>query len=208
MPSTQKLDLYKQHKTEYVTPKNPTTVSIGPAQYLAICGTGAPGGQGFQDRVAALYGMAYTIKMTRKLAGKGDYTVCKLEGQYWWDPPPADPLNGGPPEELQWRLIIRTPHFVGQDDLQDAAAKLLEKKGVALAHEVELFSLNEGDCVQLLHVGPYDDERRSVARMLEFVAADGLEVGGHHHEIYLSDPRRVAPERLRTILRLPVQRRR
>jgi hypothetical protein len=207
MPAEEKLDLYKQNKAEYVTPKKPTLITTRKAQYLAILGSGKPGSEEYQNRIGALYGMAFTIKMTRKSEGKGDYAVSKLEGQYWWDPPCDDPLSGGPPDELQWRLLIRTPDYVTKQDLKDAVAKLVEKKGVAEAGDVELVSLAEGKCVQMLHVGPYGEERGTVEQMLEFAKANELEMNGHHHEIYLSDPRRVAPEKLRTILRLPVKKR-
>jgi hypothetical protein len=207
MPTDEKLDLYKENKAEYAAPKKPTLVTSKKARYLAISGSGQPGGEDYQARIGALYGMAFTIKMTRKFEGKGDYAVGKLEGQYWWDPPGEDPMRQGPPDELQWRLLIRTPEFIKKRDLEQAAAKLVEKKGLAEAEEVELVSLAEGRCVQMLHVGPYDEAPRTVEQMMGFVASERLAVNGHHHEIYLSDPRRVAPEKLRTILRLPVKKR-
>jgi hypothetical protein len=207
MAAEEKLDLFRQNKAEYVASKMPTLITAQKAQYLAITGAGQPGGEEFQTKIGALYGMAFTIKMTWKFAGKGDYAVSKLEGQYWWDPPRKDQLFEGPAEELSWRLLIRTPDYIKQGDLTEAAGKLLDKKGIDEAREVRLVALTEGECVQMLHVGPYDEERRTVESMVEFAAAKGLEVHGRHHEIYLSDPRRVAPDKLRTILRLPVRKR-
>ncbi len=204
MSKDKKLDLYRLHKADYATPKKPTLVRIAKAQYLAGTGTGAPGGEQFQARIGALYGAAFTIKMTCKFEGRGDYVVCKLEGQWWSDEEGRD-LADVPPDRWRWRLMIRTPDFIKKKDLAAAVTKLLERGKDQAVKEVELFSLAEGRCVQMLHVGPYDREGETVAEMMEFARAEGLEVCGPHHEIYLSDPRRVAPEKLRTILRLPVR---
>jgi hypothetical protein len=210
MATTDKIDLFKLHKNEYVAPRQPALVTIKPAQYLAISGQGAPGGEAFTDRIGALYGAAYTIKMTRKFAGKQDYVIGKLECQWWVDGKSGecdgDALDSVPPDSWRWRLLIRTPDFIGQPDLDEATAKLQEKgKGGAELGDVVLTTVAEGDCVQMLHVGPYEREPETVATMRAMAVAEGLTVHGRHHEIYLSDPRRVAPEKLRTILRLPVR---
>lgn len=197
-----KIDLFKQHKGEYVAPSSPVLITVGDALYLAVTGRGEPGGEEFQRKVGALYGVAYTIKMTRKFAGKGDYVIGKLEGQYWSDAGEAAPFESG--GSMNWRLMIRTPEVVGSADLTDAVDKLTAKGKGDGADQVELRSINEGRCVQMLHVGPYDKEDETVQQMLAFARSQGLSFRGPHHEIYLSDPRRVAPEKLRTILRLPV----
>jgi len=204
MTTQPKIDLHKLHKTEYVTPTTPTLITVGKATYLAVSGRGAPGGEDFQTKVAALYAIAYTVKMTRKFAGERDYVVGKLEGQYWSD---REGTHFGEvdPGELRWRLMIRVPDFIGKRDLRDAAAKLKERNKGQHVDEVELVSIDEGTCIQMLHVGPYDQEGETIAQMVESAAGEGLHVSGRHHEIYLSDPRRVAPEKLRTILRLPVR---
>ena len=204
MTKQDKVDLVKLHKTEYLAPKKPVLVDTQKAQYLAVSGRGAPGGEDFQSKIGALYGVAFTVKMTRKFEGKGDYVVSKLEGQYWPDSNELDFKNVRP-EELNWRLLIRTPDFVAKRDLNVAVAKLIDKNKGEEVKEVELASLSEGKCVQMLHVGPYDKESETVEKMLAFAESEGFEAGGRHHEIYLSDPRRVVPEKLRTILRLPVR---
>lgn len=196
MAATGKLDLFKQHRDEYATPKKPSLVEISPAQYLAIDGRGQPGGDEFQTAIGALYGMAFTIKMTRKVEGLGDYAVCKLEA-LWWD-------TDRPRDEWAWKMMIRTPDFVGKADMKSALAKLVEKKKGDGADRVELEKIKEGRCVQMLHVGPYEKEHETIAAMMAFAEENGLEAAGRHHEIYLSDPRRVPPERLKTILRYPV----
>ena len=195
-----KIDLYKQHKTEYVTPRKPALIKTNPAQYLAIAGQGAPGGERFTACIGALYGAAFTIKMTRKFAGKQDYAVCKLEGQWFFE----GDLAKIPKDKWKWRLLIRTPDFVTQTDLKTAAATLLKRGKSREVEEVKLETINEGQCVQMLHVGPYEKECETIAVMREFAEGRGLRFAGPHHEIYLSDPRRVPPERLKTILREPV----
>jgi hypothetical protein len=204
MTTDNKIDLCKQHKDEYATPKSPVLVTVGGAMYLAITGRGEPGGPQFTDKVGALYGVAYTVKMTRKFAGLQDYVVCKLEGQWWVDGPQQD-FAHVPRDQWNWRLMIRTPEIVTAAELKRAAATLIEKGKAPSAGQVRLESFTEGLCVQMLHVGPYDREGETIARMKTFAEEKGLEFHGRHHEIYLSDPRRVAPEKLKTILRIPAR---
>lgn len=203
MSKTEKTDLYKLHKDEYVTPKKPVLINVKPAAYLTIAGKGEPGGEEFQDRVGALYSMAYTIKMTRKFEGLQDYAVCKLEAQWWVEGEPED-FATVPKDQWQWKLLIRTPDFITQADLDKAVAALTKKGKSPTVKDVVLETIDEGRCVQMLHVGPYDREGETVAVMNAFMKEQGLKRHGLHHEIYLSDPRRVPPERLKTILRLPV----
>ena len=203
MAKTDKLDLHKEHKEEYVTPKTPALVEVGTAKYLAIEGKGAPGGDVFQAKVQAMYGTAFTIKMTRKFAGQ-DYKVSHLEALWWaegrtWD------FAEEPPEKWRWKLLIRVPEFITADDLLEAHRKLLEKGKGAEVEEVRMETIDEGPCVQVLHVGPYCEEAETVEAMRRFAEENDLSFCGLHHEIYLSDPRRVPPERLRTILRYPVR---
>jgi hypothetical protein len=205
MADTEKIDLYKKHKDQYVEAKRPVLVTVGKATYLTIDGLGAPGGETFSSRIGALYGVAYTIKMTRKFAGQQDYTVCKLEALWWLDEEQAD-WSKVPQDQWNWKLMIRTPEFVAQKDLDQAVKTLLDKGKEPLCREVRLESLTEDQCVQMLHVGPYDQEERTIHQMEAFARSQGLALTGRHHEIYLSDPRRIAPERLKTILRHPVKR--
>lgn len=198
-----KLDLYKQFKDEYATPKRPVLLRIKPAQYLGIKGRGAPGSDSFTSAIGALYGVAFTIKMKRKFAGKQDYAVCKLEGQWFLLGDPAKT----PRDQWKWSLLIRTPDFITEADRKEAVAALLQKGKSHDVEKVKLQTIDEGDCVQMLHVGPYEKEGETVALMQSCAEANGLKLVGPHHEIYLSDPRRVPPERLRTILRVPVVKR-
>ena len=203
MPTT-KLDLYQKHKTEYKAARRPALVKVGKAQYLAIEGAGAPGTKPFTAAIGALYGIAFTVKMARKFSGREDYVVAKLEGQWWSDGGDNEDFMSAPRTAWRWKLLIRTPDFVTRKEVSDALAALVKRGKGAEADRVRLESLAEGRCVQVLHLGPYDHEGETIAAMKTFAASQGLRFHGLHHEIYLSDPRRVAPEKLKTILRMPV----
>ena len=204
MAEAKKLDLYKEHKAEYVAKKTPALVKVAPARYLTIEGIGEPGGEDFQAKVQAMYGVAFTIKMTRKFVGKGDYKVCHLEG-LWWAGANKHDFMSVPKDRWKWKLLIRVPEFISADDLSSAKAALREKGKPPEFEQVRLETIDEGPCVQMLHVGPYADEPASLAAMAAFAEEEGVAFHGLHHEIYLSDPRRVPPERVRTILRHPVK---
>jgi hypothetical protein len=203
MPTAQKLDLYKIHKAEYIATKKPALVKTRPAQYLTISGQGAPASSEFQNSIGTLYSVAFTLKMARKSAGK-DYKVCNLEGLYWSGKEEStecfDPNQYG----WNWLLMIRVPDFIKEKDLQQAISQLRAKGKAGDFEKVKLESIDEGSCVQMLHVGPYNQESRTIDQMLAFAKQKGLSCRGKHHEIYLSDPRRMPPDRLRTILRFPV----
>ena len=199
---TQKLDLYKVHKAEYVTAKKPVLIQTKPAKYLAITGQGAPDGKAFQEGVGALYNVAFTLKMAKKFAGK-DYKVCHLEGLWWGDKEGQD-FAAQPRDAWNWKIIIRVLDFIVAKDLKEAIATLKEKGKPPAVADVKLETLDEGQCVQMLHVGSYSKEGETISQMIALAGQQGLSFRGRHHEIYLSDPRRVPPERLRTILRLPV----
>jgi hypothetical protein len=197
-----KLDLYARHKTEYVAGRLPALVKVGPAKYLAISGRSQPGDAAFNNAVGALYTVAFTIKMASKFAGN-DYMVTKLEGQYWLnegDPTPKP----GETAIWNWQLMLRVPTFVTERTRAAAVEELVAKGKPDVVRSVKLVELTEGPCVQILHVGPYTEEHASIDKMRAFASQLGKSFSGKHHEIYVSDPRRVAPEKLRTILRQPV----
>ncbi len=224
-----KLDLGKIFRAEYLAPRKPVVLDTAPARYLAIEGTGAPGGDVFQARIGALYSIAFTVKMTRKFSGEQDYSISRLEARYMnlnsaveastprgrerervdFASAAESRLNLGdaplpPAHQWRWQLFIRTPEFVAADELVRAVAALRKRGKEGEAALVHLESIAEGRCVQMLHVGPYDKECDTVATMKQLAAARGLRFAGPHHEIYISDPRRVAPAKLKTILRFPV----
>ena len=197
-----KLDLYSKYSKEYAASTTPALVTISPATYLSISGKGAPGGPAFTEAIGALYGVAFTVKMTRKFGGKRDYVVSKLEGRW---PCFKEGELPGDKEQWIWQMMIRTPDFVKEQEIRQAVA-VLEKRGKGTgADRVQLETIDEGLCVQALHVGPYEKERETMCKMGTLAESKGFKLSGVHHEIYLSDPRRVAPEKLKTILRHPVE---
>ena len=202
MAKQAKLDLFKKYRSEYVMPKEPVFVAVGPAKYLSITGHGAPGGEHFKAHVSALYSVAFALKMAGKTAGH-DYKVCHLEGQ-WWAEDGAD-FRTHEAKEWEWRLLIRIPDFVTHNDLEAAVRSVMAKGRTALAGEVRMEEITEGRCVQVLHVGPYAKEKAAVQKLHQLAVSNGLHLLGPHHEIYLSDPNRVPKERLRTILRYPIE---
>jgi hypothetical protein len=197
----EKLDLYRVYKDEYRASRTPSLVSVGPALYLVVKGTGPPASPSFQRAIQSLYGAAYTLKFQHKARGR-DFKVAGLEG-IWGDGGAFAELRPEDWAKLPWRLVIRVPDFVTRADL-DTAAKQLVERGKPGIGDVTLERLREGPCVQALHVGPYTAEWRTVEVMRRFVEDEGRSIRGPHHEIYLSDPRRVPPSRLRTILRYPL----
>lgn len=198
----EKLDLYEKHKAEYVAGRLPALVKVGPAKYLAIGGRSQPGDAAFNNAVGALYTVAFTIKMASKFAGN-DYLVTKLEGQYWMndgDPTPTP----GKTAIWNWQLMLRVPGFVTEKTRAATVEDLVTKGKPSTVRSVKLVEITEGSCVQILHVGPYTEEHASIDKMRAFASQLGKSFAGRHHEIYISDPRKVAPEKLRTILRQPV----
>jgi hypothetical protein len=198
--AAKKLDLYAKHTNEYVAGKLPALVRVGPAKYLSISGRSAPNADEFHRAIGALYNVAFTIKMARKLAGF-DYTVTKLEALWWLDGAPVEPT---PTTVWNWQLLLRVPPFISSRELYDTIDSLIAKGKSEEVRRVTLVDIDEGPCVQILHTGPYTEERESIAKMRAFAERAGRTFSGKHHEIYLSDPRRVKPEKLKTILRQPV----
>ncbi|MEU5264534.1 GyrI-like domain-containing protein [Amycolatopsis sp. NPDC021455] len=195
-------DLKKELKRLYA-PKNRewALLDIPEQRFLAIDGRGDPNtAESYKKAVEALYTFAYTIKMAAKHRGE-DFVVGPLEGLWWADDYAAFTVRAK--ESWQWTMLIAQPPWIGEDAVEEAREAVRRKK--KLDAPVRLEKLHEGRCAQALHIGPYDDEGPLLARLHdEFLAAQGLEPTGLHHEIYLGDPRRTDPARLRTVLRQPV----
>jgi hypothetical protein len=197
-----KIDLYKLHKANYIAPKKPQMCEVANAHYLTINGTGGPGEDCFNDAVAALYAVAYTVKMTRKKMGLGDYVICKLEARYWSKEQKC--LSEVDKSNWRWQLMIRTPAYVEGSDINQAAEVLAQKGKTPSVNNVNLIEYEFSNCIQMLHIGPYEEESRTIDQMLAYAKENQLSATGEHCEIYISDPRRIPPERLKTILRMPV----
>ena len=200
-----KLDLVKEYKSYYTAKTSPEIVEIEEGKFLTIEGKGAPGGDEFQAKVGALYSLAYGIKMLMKKEGK-DFSVTKLEGLWWVDS--DKPYTEVPREEWRWKLLIRQPEFVTFEIVEKARREVIKKKKIYLVNEVKFEKMKEGKCVQILHIGPYSTEPRSLAKMEKLIKEKNLVKNGLHHEIYLVSAGRsgkVPEEKWRTILRQPVK---
>ncbi len=202
-------DFKKEYKEFYLPKNKPALVQVPPMQFVAVRGQGDPNEAGgpYQAAISVLYALAYTIKMSKmgdyRMEGYFDFVVPPLEG-FWQRP------EGGSKADFRWIACIRLPDFVTQADLDWAKGEAARKKGLDCSR-AQLLRVEEGLCVQMLHQGPYDDEPASVALMDAFLAQNGYEndfAGGRlHHEIYLSDPRKTAPDKLKTVLRHPIRKR-
>ena len=201
---TTKLDLKKEHKTYYKAKIIPEVVEFGEIPFLTIEGKGEPGGKEFTSKVEALYSLAYGVKNLCKKQGK-DFVVPNLEGLWWVesDKPALDVPRG----EWLWKLLIRMPEFVTSEIVEKAKVEVIKRRGIELVDEIKFEKLTEGKCVQVLHIGPYSTEPESLAKMRKLMEEKNLVENGLHHEIYLSDPRRVPEEKWKTILRQPVKER-
>ncbi|MEO3811187.1 GyrI-like domain-containing protein [Sphaerisporangium sp. B11E5] len=182
-------------------------VDVPDLQYLMVDGQGDPNTSPvFTDAVEALYPLAYRLKFASKRTLGRDYVVMPLEGLWWADDMDAFTASRDK-SRWNWTLMIMIPDWIDQGMFTDAVEQTAARNPPRRLHEVRLGSLSEGRCVQTMHVGSFDDEAEVLARMHhEFIPGNGLRMVGKHHEIYLSDFRKVAPERLRTILRQPVSR--
>jgi hypothetical protein len=197
-----KLDLRKAFHDYYSAGRTPELRTIDPGAFLTIEGRGAPGGPAFQEAMRALYSVAYTTKFQLKLEDR-DFTVGPLEGEWWTED--GHPVSEARPELWRWKLMIRLPDFVDGFLVKLVKQSVVEKKHVDRAADVVLELVPEERCVQVLHLGPYATEQRDLRKMDELIVREGLIRSGHHHEVYLNDPRRVAPDRVETILRQPVR---
>ena len=206
---------FKKEYREFYMPKNkPGAVLVPPVNYIAVRGQGNPNDEDgeYKQAVGLLYGIAYTIKMSKKgsrrIEGYFDYVVPPLEG-FWWQEG-VQGIDYAHKEDFRWISVIRLPDFVTEDDFAWALKEAEAKKKTDFS-KVEFWRYDEGLCVQCMHTGPYDDEPETVRLMEEFMEQEGyvLDITDQrmHHEIYLSDPRKTSPEKQKTVIRHPVRRR-
>lgn len=200
---TKKIDLRKQLKAFYSSPKKPNIIDVPPAKFLTITGRGEPGGEAYRAAMNALYSVAYTIKFSTKAAGK-DFTVMTLEGLWWFDDPNAA-FDSVPREEWNWKSMIRQPDLITAEMVKEAKTQAKAKKGLEEIDNVVLEKFHEGMSAQIMHIGPYSEEGETITELHRFIEENGYKMRGFHHEIYMSDPRRTAPERCKTIIRQPIE---
>ena len=205
-------DYKKEYKTFYMPPRKPGIVDVPEMHFVAVRGRGNPNEENgeYKAAMALLYGVAFTIKMSKRtehhMDGYFDYVVPPLEG-FWWQEG-IQGIDYYRKEELQWISLIRLPDFVTKSEFDWAAAEAGRKKKTDFS-KAEYLTYTEGLCVQCMHIGPYDSEPDTIAAMNAFAAKEGytIDLTGTrcHHEIYLSDPRRTAPEKLKTVIRHPIR---
>ncbi len=193
-----KVDFRKLYPDLYRESKNVAEVRAAKGVFLAVDGVGEPGSQAFEDAMGTLYALAYTTKFTLKNAGLGDFAVPALEGLYFDDPATT------PPAQWRWRLQLRIPEQVTARVLADVRKALAAKKGID-TRSVRRIAWTEGRALQLLHLGPYDQVGDVYRQLGAEAAVRKLACTGPGHEIYLNDPRRVAPAKIKTIVRMPVR---
>ena len=205
-------DYKKEFKEFYLPPAKPGIVTVPPMNFVAVRGKGDPNEEDgeYKRALGLLYGIAFTIKMSKKgdrrIEGYFDYVVPPLEG-FWWQEG-VQGVDYARKEDFEWISAIRLPDFVGADDFAWAVEEATAKKKADFS-KAEFLTIDEGLCVQCMHVGSYDDEPATVALMHEFMEAQGYALDitdeRRHHEIYLSDARRTAPEKLKTVVRHPIR---
>ena len=205
-------DYKKEYKEFYLPPKTPGIIEIPEMNYIAVRGSGDPNepeGE-YKAALGILYGIAFTIKMSyktgRDIDGYFPYVVPPLEGLWWQEG--MSGIDFSHKENFRWISMIRLPEFVTKDVFDWAVREATTKKKSDFSG-AEFFTYNEGTCVQCMHIGSYDDEPATIRQMEAFIKENGYEpdlnASRLHHEIYLSDPRRTAREKLRTVIRLPVK---
>ena len=205
-------DYKKEYKDFYMPPAVPSIVDVPEARFVAVRGQGDPNEPdgAYQRAIAVLYAVAYTIKMSKRtdyrMAGYFDFVVPPLEG--FWQQSGGGDFDYADKGALQWISCIRIPDFVTQGDFEWAVEEASRKKKLDCS-PAELYTIREGLCVQIMHLGSFDSEPGSIARMRQYIADNGyvedLENGRLHHEIYLSDARKVAPEKWKTVVRHPIR---
>ena len=205
-------DYKKEYREYYMPPQKPGIIDIPAMNFIAVRGKGDPNEENgeYKQAMNLLYGIAFTIKMSKKgdhrIEGYFDYVVPPLEG-FWWQEG-KEGIDYLHKEEFNWISVIRLPDFVTRDDFDWAVSEAAAKKKTDFSR-VEFLTVEEGLCVQCMHVGPYDDEPATVKLMDEYIAAEGyvndISESRLHHEIYLSDARKTDPAKLRTVIRHPIR---
>ena len=203
MPKT---DLKKELKQFYTaSAKKVALVDVPKLKFLMIDGSGDPNNSPlFQQAMEALFSVAYTLKFTLKLGpGKLDWSMMAPEGLWWTEG--AESFDAADKASWKWTLMMTLPDFVTAAMVRAAKAAVKKKKSLARLDDIRLEAFREGPCVQILHIGPYSEEGPAIEKLKQFASENGHTFTGKHHEIYFSDPRRVKPEKWRTILRHPVR---
>lgn len=201
---TESVDFKKTYKSFYTPPKKPIIVEVPEFNYLKIDGQGDPNVSPlFQEAIGLLYPLSYALRFAIKKERGLAYTVMPLEGLWWADD--MGSFTGKNKDQWKWTLMIMQPDFITKQMVAEARAEVIHKKKLEKVHEVRFEPYQAGTCVTMLHIGSYDDETENIAWMHRFAQEQGYLLDGLHQEIYLSDFRKVAPEKLKTVLRQPIR---
>jgi hypothetical protein len=205
-------DFKKEYKEFYLPKNKPQIVTVPRANYIAVRGQGDPNEEGgaYRQAIQILYAVAYTLKMSyktdHKIKGFYEYVVPPLEGFWWQDN--AEGIDYSDKSAFRWISVIRLPDFVTKEDFDWAVEVATKKKGIECS-SAEFLTVEEGLCVQIMHLGAFDDEPATVALMDDYLKENGyandLTDQRLHHEIYMSDARKVAPEKWKTVIRHPIK---
>ncbi|MDP6456810.1 MAG: GyrI-like domain-containing protein [Candidatus Marinimicrobia bacterium] len=201
-----KIDLKKTYKQFYQpSSKAIEDITVPAFNFLMVNGVGDPNTAiSFQEAVGALYSLSYTIKFSNKSESPDfDFTVMPLEA-LWWSKN-MDAFTDGKKDEWEWTCMIHQPDFISEADVISAKESVMKKKDLFAVNDVRFETFEEGRSAQILYIGPYADEASTIKNIHQFISDADCELSGYHHEIYLSDPRRTAPEKLKTIIRQPMR---
>ena len=202
----EKIDFKKSQKEFYTAKLNPQMLDVPSMKYLMIDGAGNPGkSPDYSASVGALFGIAYTLKFMIKKSSGVDYAVGPLEGLWWMDR--MEEFSMDRKDDWKWTMMIRQPDFIKKEDFKTALDLFFKKKDAN--HDfgmlVRFEEYEEGNSAQVLHNGPYDNEPPVIAGLHDFIKGKGFSLRGKHHEIYMGDPRRADPAKLKTVLRHPIR---
>lgn len=205
-------DYKKEYKEFYMPTNKPSIVTVPPMNYIAVHGKGNPNEENgeYKNSIGLLYAIAFTIKMSykgsHKIDGYFEYVVPPLEG-FWWQEG-SNTIDYAHKDNFNFISLIRLPDFVTKVDFDWAIREATKKKKTDFS-KVDFLTYDEGDCVQCMHIGSYDDEPKTVALMHEYMKLNGYDLditkSRYHHEIYLSDPRKCVAEKLKTVVRHPIK---
>jgi len=199
-----KIDLKKELKNLYNPPKEIVLVDVSEMNFLMIDGVGDPNtAQEYKDAIEALYTVSYTLKFMVKKEKEVDYVVMPLEGLWWTEPMSQFSMENK--DIWKWTAMIMQPEYVTEEFFNRAIEQVKVKKNLPALSKIKFKSFHEGLSAQLMYIGPYSDEGPTIEKLHSFIKGKGYELRGKHHEIYLSDPNKSSPEKLKTVIRQPVK---
>lgn len=199
---TRKLDRAESEQRYYTAGKRPEVVEFGDLRYITLNGRSEPKGTDLQNNIEMLFTLANQIRKMQKEDGN-EFEIPKLECQWWTDD--GRSFDSTPPDKWNWKLMMLIPGIISRNDVEDAKYQILDRRGMSEIWRVRVQAINEGLCVQAMHSGPYESISGTYDIITGYMAKKGMIINGFYHEIYLSDPEKTDPEKLKTIVRQPVK---